>query len=118
MSLGHREFILSEDFSAAFNSSDIINDGWPGVIVSVDVDAISAGSITVNIEGRLPDGNYYNILSSAAISSTGVTVLRVHPAIVETANVAASDLLPNKWRITVAGSPTGLTATATYVYAT
>ncbi len=47
------------------------------------------------ISGQDPvSGASYTILTSAAITSTGLTVLRVHPQLSAAANTIAKDMLP------------------------
>ncbi len=42
---------------------------------------------------------WYVILTGAAITATGKTVLKVYPGITVAANVSVSDLLPQTWRL-------------------
>jgi hypothetical protein len=46
-------------------------------------------------------GKYYNLLTGAAIATTGTVVLKIAPFLVVAANVAVSDLLPEVIRITL-----------------
>lgn len=78
-------------------------DRYTGLVVVVDVTAVtSTPSITVAIQGvdRL-SGKTWTILTSAAITATGTTVLKVRPDITASANLAASDVLPPFTRIAV-----------------
>lgn len=87
-------------------SADQTNHNARGVHVVIDVTAIvSTPSITLTIEGKDEiSGKYYTMLTSAAITGTGTTVLKVYPGITASANVAVSDILPRTWRIKVAHS--------------
>ena len=94
-----------------FTGSDMVNPGYTGVLVFLNVDAIATGNITVVIEGKSPVGTdeYYTLLTSAAIAATGLTVLTVYPGgIAETANLVTDDPLPATWRVraTIAGGGT------------
>ena len=83
--------------------ADQENDEHDGLRVVVDVTAIgTAPSITVIIEGldRL-SGKYFTLLSSAAITAVGTTVLKLFPGAPVTANASANDALPGTWRIRV-----------------
>lgn len=58
-------------------------------------------SVVFTIAGEDPiSGATYTILASAAITATGLTVLRVHPALTATANTIAKDMLPAAIRVT------------------
>lgn len=52
-------------------------------------------SVVFTIAGEDPiSGATYTILASAAITATGLTVLRVHPQLSAAANTIAKDMLP------------------------
>jgi len=58
-------------------------------------------SVVFTIAGEDPiSGATYTILASAAITATGLTVLRVHPALTATANTIAKDMLPAAIKVT------------------
>lgn len=87
--------------------SDITNAGYRGVLVFINIDAISgttgtAESVTVTIRGRDFDGTVYTILASAALVATGLVVLRVYPGLTAAANLTVSDVLPPVWDLLVA----------------
>lgn len=86
---------VSQEFSAEeVLSSDFVFD------VSLDP---STASITPSIEGKDPlSGNFYTILTGAAVAATGTTVMRVGPNIIAAANVAANAMLPSVFRVSVA----------------
>ena len=85
---------------AVFNG--IADDDVRGMIVTIDVTAISVTPSVVFTVSRVDplSGKVTTLLVSAAITGTGTTVLRIHPSIVAAANLAASDLVPSKWRVT------------------
>ena len=68
----------------------------------INVTATSATpSVVFTIDGQDPiSGAAYNILTSAAITATGLTVLRVHPALSAAANTIAKDMLPAAVKVT------------------
>lgn len=77
-------------------------DRYKGCILIIDATAITATpSVVVTIEGVAASGNKYTILTSAAITATGRTALRVYPGITASANVAVSDVLPQTIVITL-----------------
>lgn len=99
--------------TTSVNGLDQTNSNAKGLIVIVDITAITGTSVTVTIQGKDPtSGKYYTILASAALTATGTTVMRVYPGLVASANVTANDILPRTWRvITTASALTVLTAT-------
>lgn len=102
--------------SAGVNSADQVNYNARGVKVVVNVTAITgtAPTLTVAIQGKdNASGVYYTLLSSAAISATGTTVLEVYPGVTAAANASASTTLPRTWRISTAIGGTTPAVTAT-----
>ncbi len=76
-------------------------DRAKGVMVLIDVTAVTATpSVVVTIDGVLSDGSVYTILTSAAITATGRTALRIYPGITAASNVAVSDVVPQTIKIT------------------
>ena len=72
-----------------------------GVQIIIEVTAIAATpSVVPTIDGFDPlSGVFYNILTGAAITGTGTTVLRIHPELAAAANLTAKDFLPETYRI-------------------
>jgi hypothetical protein len=99
--VGQKTLLASEARTATTASSDQQNTEHNGVTVIIDVSAVAATpSVVFTIQGKNElTGTYYDLLSSAAVTATGVTRLRVHPALTVAANAAASDLLPSIWRV-------------------
>lgn len=67
-----------------------------GVVAVLDVSAVvSTPSITLAVQGvdRL-SGATWPILTSAAITATGTTVLRIHPDLTNATNSVAADVIP------------------------
>lgn len=98
------------------NGTDISTGGRIGCKLVIDVTAISGTTptLTVTLQGKDPvSGKYYNILSSAAISTVSTTVLTVYPGLTAAANATASDILPGTVRVVtaVAGTTPAVTAT-------
>ncbi len=61
---------------------------------------VSAPSVVPNIEAQDPLSlQWYPILTGAAITATGLVVLRVYPGVANTANLSVSDFLPPIWRV-------------------
>lgn len=97
---GPRTVFESVARTATHNSGDIDNPIYRGLLVFIDVTAITASpSVVFTLQGRNHTGDYYTLLASAAVVGTGETVLRVYPGAPATANVSANDLVPRTWRI-------------------
>lgn len=91
-----------------------------GILLYVHVSAITGTSptLTVTLQGKSPEsGQYYTLLASAAISATGLTVLKVYPGLTAAANLAANDILPPTFRVVTAigGTTPAVTATVSAV---
>jgi len=93
--------LASAQRTATVNSADQDNLFARGVVVVIDVTAASVTpSVVFTIKGKSSLGDdYYTILASAAVTGTGQTVLRVYPGLAASANAAANDVLPRKWRV-------------------
>jgi len=74
-----------------------------GVVVVAVTTAIGTGSITVVIEGKdKASGTYYTLLTGVAITTnTTNRYYTVYPGLTAAANVVASDVLPEIWRVRV-----------------
>ena len=85
----------------------------------IDMTPLTAGaSITFTISGICPSdaSTAYTILTSAAITATGLTVLRVSPHLMAATNETAKDLLPAAIKVSVAVADTkSVTYSMTFV---
>lgn len=75
----------------------------------IDVSAASATpSVVFTIDGIAPTdkSTAYNILTSAAITGVGLTVLRVSPQLTAAANTIAKDMLPSAIKVTATHADT------------
>lgn len=83
------------------NSADQTNLRYRGLHLILDVTAFAGDdSFTFTIQGKDPaSGKYYDLLASAAISTTGTTVLKLYPGLTAAANSVENDLLPRTWRV-------------------
>lgn len=93
-----------------------VNTGWQTpssfergahFIINITAAAGSGETLTFRIQGRDVLGNVYTLLTSAAITATGILVLQVHPDVTAVTNVAAKDFLPDEWRVSVTNSASG-----------
>jgi len=97
----NRSFYQSEARVATPPAVQVEDDLVRGIQVIIDVTATAATpSVVPTIDGLDPlTGNFYNILTGAAITATGTTVLRVHPELPDAANLVAQDFLPETYRV-------------------
>lgn len=111
--------IPSFAYTATVASNDQTNLTARGVTVVVNISSLTSGTNTCTIQGKDPvSGNYYTILASSALNSTGTTVLKVYPGITTGANAAVSDILPTTWRLNCVGaSSPSYTFSAGFMYA-
>lgn len=104
--------VLSAQGTGTVNSADQINTNGRGLILVVNITAITAGSLTVTIQGKdVVSGVYYTLLASAALASTGTTVMTIYPGETASANVAANSPLPRTWRVSSVVATGPVTAT-------
>lgn len=88
-------------------SGDFGNFGYRGAHFVINVSTFTGGTYTPKIQGKDPvTGTYYDILVGPAIAATGATVLKVYPGIATIVNGAASDVLPQTWRVVLTGAST------------
>lgn len=96
--------VLSSSARTATNQSATqTNYNSRGLHLVINVTSItSTPSITVDIQGQdSVSSEWYNILTSVAITATGRTIMKVYPGIGQIANQAAADILPRTWRVNV-----------------
>jgi hypothetical protein len=99
---GYEIIAASGTRSAAFISPDYYNYQYTGAKVLVSVDSITAGGLTVAIEGRdRVSQKYYTILASTPILSSQDKLLTVHPGVTAANNASVADALPDIWRVNV-----------------
>lgn len=97
------DLLASAARTATIQSGNIDNYNWRGVHVIIDVTAVSGtGSVTPVIQAiDFTSGKFYDLLVGPAITATGLTVIKLYPGIVASANASASDILPRRWRVEV-----------------
>lgn len=98
-------------------SATLVTDSMHGLFF-INVTAVTATpSVTFTIAGISPVGDVaYTILASAAITATGLTVLRVSPHLTAAANTIAKDLLPSAVKVTAThGDADSITYSVSYI---
>lgn len=112
---GQVELYTSTARTATPTVAVFTSDGRVGLHLVIDVTAVTASpSVVPTIDGhdRL-SGKWYNLLTGAAITATGTTVLKIGPGIGSIANAAANDILPARLRLTMThGDADSITYTA------
>lgn len=97
--------------SASLTGNDFDTATGKGLIVVVDITALTAGTVTITVEGKDEvSGKYYTLLASTAIAATGTTVLTIYPGLTAAANSVANNVTPTKCRV----RSTVVTGPATY----
>jgi hypothetical protein len=80
-------------------SADQFNSNAHALKCVVNITAIT-GTLTVTVYGKDgASGGYYTVLASAALNSTGQTVLTVGPGMTAASNTVVNDYLPPLWRV-------------------
>lgn len=88
--------VVAEQVARTADADFTFVSGHTGGIFVIDVTATAATpSVVFTIRGQEPlSNNVWDILASSAITSTGTTILRVHPSLAASANAIAKDILP------------------------
>ena len=98
--MSQRTLLASAVRAATNTTADQTRVTETGLHIIINMIAVpGVDTVTCTLQGQDSLGNYYTILASAAIVATGVTVLRVIPGVTVAANLAASDSIPDVWRI-------------------
>ena len=98
------EALASAARTAAPDDVQIDNMSCAGAHIIIVVTAkTSSPSIVVTVSGKdVSSGNLYTVLTSAAITATGTTVLKIFPGAVGDPDLVANDFLPKTTIISVA----------------
>lgn len=75
---------------------------FKGAVLIISTTAAGTSPSTVpKIEGVHSDGTVYPLLTGAAITATGQVALKIYPGITAATNVAVSDVLPDRIKVTL-----------------
>lgn len=81
---------------------DLNNQCDRGVTVILDMTTVGTGSVTLTIQGKdRRSGKYYTLLAGAAVITNSTNRYTVYPGLTAAANLVASDVLPDLWRVLV-----------------
>jgi len=104
--------LASEARTATVDSADQSNYNGRGAHIIINVSSGSGFSVVPKVQAKDPiSGSYYDLLVGAAITTTGMVVLRVFPGATAASNLTANDILPRTWRVRMEH---GDTTSATY----
>jgi hypothetical protein len=90
--------------ATATSAEQVNQEDYAGLLVVFDITVLTAGaSLVAKIQGKDPagSGNWYDIISSAAKTAVGTSVLEISPELTAAANVVANDHAPHNWRVVV-----------------
>lgn len=87
--------------TATPTNAELTTEGARGLHLVIDVTAVtSTPSVVPTVDAYSPLANkWYNLLTGVAITATGTTVLKIYPGIATAANAAASDVVPDTFRV-------------------
>ena len=101
---GHSTTVLESAARTATPTVDTFRTSGAAsaLLLIIDVTATAATpSVVFTIKGVDPlSGKTWDILASAAVTSTGTTVLRVSPHLTASANLIAKDVVPAHFTVT------------------
>lgn len=101
---------LAAQGAATVVSADQVNSGYSHAICVLNQTASSGSpSTTFSIQNKdAASGNYYSLITSAAITTGTTTAIAAGPGVATVANGGSSFPLASKWRVsvTVGGSST------------
>lgn len=105
---GTETLLASAARLATTSTADQIKTTIKGIHLFIVVTAApGVETLTVTVQGKDANGNYYTILESASSAAVSTRRLTVYPAFAASANVSISDTLPDIWRVTVTHSAKG-----------
>src|SRR5689334_13748765 len=99
-------FLASAIRSATTSSTTFENREWNGGTFVFDItSAPGTDTVTLSIVGiDTHSGKTWTILAGTALSATGTNTYRVFPSATASANAAANDTLPRRFKVTVTHS--------------
>ena len=112
-------FASTSRAAAAYNSDDLAPAAdIRGVRCFIDVTVDGGGTVDFKLQGKSPQGDYYDITGAAAaqLGAVGNEELTVYPGIGETANEAVSDVMPGEFRGVLTVGVAAMTASVEVEY--
>lgn len=107
--MGQRVVIADAVYAATNNSTDQVKTGETDAMHLVINMRIVPGvqTVTFKVQGKDALGNYYDILTSAAIVAVSQVVMKIGRGFLAAANTVANDGLPDVWRVVATHSGAG-----------
>lgn len=109
--------------TATGNGPDMVNKDASGVVLTLDITAVSGTTPTLDVKVQSKDsltGKYVDIPGAAFSQKNGVLTdqLVVYPGVAVSANKAVSNVLPRNWRIvyTIGGTTPSFTFAVSAAY--
>ncbi|MCS4157670.1 hypothetical protein [Salinibacter ruber] len=95
--------ILITDATSARTTDTQTSGAYKGVMVFVNVNNIGGTSpeLTARIQRKTPGGVVQNVISTGALTASGLSTLQVHPSLSDSSNKRAGELLGREWRVDV-----------------
>jgi hypothetical protein len=79
---------------------DGVKGNYRGVLIVLDVTAATTGTVTINVQDKSGPADVWTTrLASSAITAVGTTLLLLHPAAPDRANVSENTSLKYMWRV-------------------
>lgn len=99
--MGQKIVIASAVRAATNNSADQYNAGKGRAMhVIINMTAVpGVATVTFKVQGKDAAGNYYDIITSAAIVAVSQVVLKIGRGFLAAANTVVNDSVPDTWRI-------------------
>lgn len=98
------ELLFASAARTATSAATMLTDSTEGLFFIHVTATAATPSVVFTIAGVSPSGAEYTILASAAITTSGLTVLRVSPQLTAAANTIAKDMLPQAVKVTATHS--------------
>jgi hypothetical protein len=99
--------------AGTYTSLDLRNDEWSKGSFVVNLGTVTSASVVVTINGKdIASGQYYPLLTSAAITTAGATTLQIGAGLINSQN-SSNAVLPKTYQISVAitGASAAVTGT-------
>lgn len=93
-------------------SQDIDTSGAQNLEVSTVVTVPNSGTVTVTVQGKDANGNYFTLLAGTAISTATTQRLLITPLLAASANAIGQTIVPRVIRLSIAVATNPVTFTS------
>ena len=98
--------LYDSEVRTVLQTGAVITNDWGANALHVYIDwtvEVDDATLTFTIQGRTgPEGPWYTVLASAALTAIGDVHMRVDPRLTASANLIAKDNVPSEFRVNVA----------------